>query len=118
MKYFALGLLIFMSTAVWAPQFLLSSARPAITSISPTDPDFSIVLFPDTELLRPEVEELDQCSIVTCLAGSLFMHFPVLRRPLRSPIYRLVGPVQTANLEPDESSEISRTGTIRPGVCA
>ena len=50
MKYLALGLLGFISSAVWAPQFLHSSAQqPALASISPTDPDFSIVLFPDTQ---------------------------------------------------------------------
>jgi hypothetical protein len=47
MKYFALGLLIFSSIA-FAPQLYLSSAR-AMVSVSPTDPDFSIVLFPDTQ---------------------------------------------------------------------
>ncbi len=50
MKYLALGLLGFISSAVWAPQSLHSSAQqPALASISPSDPDFSIVLFPDTQ---------------------------------------------------------------------
>jgi hypothetical protein len=45
MKYFALGLLIFSSVAL-VPRLYLSSAQ---VSISPADPDFSIVLFPDTQ---------------------------------------------------------------------
>src|SRR6266853_3633676 len=50
MKFLALVLFILIGSAIWAPKFFLSSAQqPAVVSISPTDPDFSIVLFPDTQ---------------------------------------------------------------------
>ncbi len=50
MKHLTLGLLVLISIAVWAPNFLLSSAQQtAPVSISTADPDFSIVLFPDTQ---------------------------------------------------------------------
>ena len=50
MKYFALGLLILVSGAVWAPKLFLGTAQQtAAASISSADPDFSIVLFPDTQ---------------------------------------------------------------------
>src|SRR5713101_9859817 len=50
MKRLTLGLLVLISIAVWAPNFLLSSAQQtAPVSISTADPDFSIVLFPDTQ---------------------------------------------------------------------
>ncbi len=50
MKFLALVLFILIGSAIWAPKFVLSSAQqPAVVSISPTDPDFSIVLFPDTQ---------------------------------------------------------------------
>src|SRR5260370_36624441 len=50
MKFLALVLLILIGSAIWAPKFFLSSAQqPAVVSISPTEPDFSIVLFPDTQ---------------------------------------------------------------------
>src|SRR5258707_14245760 len=50
MKLFALGLLILVSGAVWAPKLFLSTAQQtAAASISSADPDFSIVLFPDTQ---------------------------------------------------------------------
>src|SRR5437764_3905124 len=45
MKYFALGLLLVCLVGV--PQFFFSHAQAA--SISTSDPDFSIVLFPDTQ---------------------------------------------------------------------
>jgi hypothetical protein len=49
MKYFVL-VLVLIGSAIWPPKFLLTSAQPpALASISPTDPDFSIVLFPDTQ---------------------------------------------------------------------
>ncbi len=51
MKLFALGLLILVSGAVWAPKLFLSTAQQAAAaaSISSVDPDFSMVLFPDTQ---------------------------------------------------------------------
>jgi len=50
MNHRALGLVVFISSAAWALQLLFSSTQqPALASISPTDPDFSIVLFPDTQ---------------------------------------------------------------------
>ena len=47
MKLLALVLLILIGSAVWVPIFFLSP--PVMASISSTDPDFSIVLFPDTQ---------------------------------------------------------------------
>jgi hypothetical protein len=50
MKLLALVLLILIGSAIWAPKFFLSSAQQsAVASITSTDPDFSIVLFPDTQ---------------------------------------------------------------------
>jgi len=50
MKFLALVLPILIGSAIWAPKSFLSSAQQAaVASISPTDPDFSIVLFPDTQ---------------------------------------------------------------------
>jgi hypothetical protein len=46
-KLLALVLLLLIGSAIWAPTFFLS--QPALASISSTDPDFSIVLFPDTQ---------------------------------------------------------------------
>jgi hypothetical protein len=49
MKFFALGLLLFSSMG-WVPAPMVGSAQPlAQTSIASSDPDFSIVLFPDTQ---------------------------------------------------------------------
>jgi len=49
-KLFTLGLLILISGAVFAPKLFLSAAQQAVAaSISTADPDFSIVLFPDTQ---------------------------------------------------------------------
>ncbi|SRR6266536_148256 len=49
MKFFILGLLL-LSSMGWAPTSGLGSLRPlARASIAPSDPDFSIVLFPDTQ---------------------------------------------------------------------
>jgi hypothetical protein len=49
MKFFVLGLMLF-STLLWGPEFSTSSAQTiAQTSIATGDPDFSIVLFPDTQ---------------------------------------------------------------------
>ena len=47
MKYLALGLLL-LSGLTWAPPTVISRAQGQ-TSIPSTDPDFSIVLFPDTQ---------------------------------------------------------------------
>ena len=47
MKRLALVLLILIGSAIWTPKFFLS--QPAMASISATDADFSIVLFPDTQ---------------------------------------------------------------------
>ena len=47
MKLLTLVLLILIGSAIWAPTFFLN--QPAMASISSTDPDFSIVLFPDTQ---------------------------------------------------------------------
>jgi hypothetical protein len=48
MKYLALGLLI-LSSAVWTIAPFTSNAQTAQPMISPAEPDFSIVLFPDTQ---------------------------------------------------------------------
>lgn len=48
MKYLALGLL-FLGAVVGGPRFLTSHAQTAPASISTSDPDFSIVVFPDTQ---------------------------------------------------------------------
>jgi hypothetical protein len=49
MKFFVLGLMLF-SILLWGPEFSTSSAQTiAQTSIASSDPDFSIVLFPDTQ---------------------------------------------------------------------
>src|SRR5206468_2738219 len=48
MKYAALGLLIFGSIVLF-PNLLLMRAQNAPVSIAATDPDFSIVVFPDTQ---------------------------------------------------------------------
>jgi hypothetical protein len=47
MKLLALVLLVLIGSAIWAPNFFLS--QPAMAAISSTDPDFSVVLFPDTQ---------------------------------------------------------------------
>src|SRR5690242_14012583 len=47
MKLLTLVFLILIGSAIWAPTFFLN--QPAMASISSTDPDFSIVLFPDTQ---------------------------------------------------------------------
>jgi hypothetical protein len=48
MRYFALGLLMVSSLVLW-PQFFFSHAQTAQVAIASSDPDFSIVLFPDTQ---------------------------------------------------------------------
>src|SRR5579862_8014427 len=48
MKYFALGLLL-LGGCIWAPQLFFNHAQAAQASIAASDPDFSIVLFPDTQ---------------------------------------------------------------------
>ena len=47
MRYAALGLLIFSSIVLFP--HLLVQAQSAPASIAATDPDFSIVVFPDTQ---------------------------------------------------------------------
>jgi hypothetical protein len=47
-KHFALGLLI-VSSLVLGPQVFFSNAQTTQVSIASSDPDFSIVLFPDTQ---------------------------------------------------------------------
>ena len=47
MKLLALVLLILIGSAIWTPKFFHS--QPAMASISSSDADFSIVLFPDTQ---------------------------------------------------------------------
>jgi hypothetical protein len=69
MKYFALGLLFVCLVGV--PQFFFSHAQAA--SISTSDPDFSIVLFPDTQYYHGQYAYVfkDQANWVVSHRASL-----------------------------------------------
>jgi hypothetical protein len=72
MKHFALGLLL-VSSLVVGPQVFFSNAQAAQVSIASSDPDFSIVIFPDTQYYHGQYAYVfkDQANWVVSHRSSL-----------------------------------------------